>query len=111
MKKTLKLDNDTKKVLSDQEKIKRLTEHEGWPIVEKLLLNKAAELLNMSGVNVQNPLGGNLVAEIGMRQLASARILEVLADVKGTAEQFSANQSLTEQIETSYVYRMPPVRR
>lgn len=111
MNKKIKLEKDTKDLLSEQEKIKRLTEHEGWPIVRSLFLREAAKLLNMSEVNVITPLGGNLVAEIGMRQLASAKILSILNDILGTAEQFDMNSTLTQEVEQGYILRVPERRR
>lgn len=105
MKKRTDIDSETRNVLSDQEKIKRLTEHEGWAIVRALLLRKATELLNIADINIVNPVNGNLVAEIGMRQLASARLIEILKDVEGTAEQFDANAVLSEQVDHEYIIR------
>jgi len=110
MKKTIKLENDTKKVLTDQEKIKRLTEQDGWPIVRNLFLKEAAALLNMANMNVAQPLGGSIQVELGMRQLASSKILSILNDVIGTAEQFDMNSKLTEEVESGYVLRMPARR-
>ena len=101
----LKLDKETRDTISDQEKIKKLTEHEGWPLVRALILKRAAELINISDINVLNPVSGNLIAEIGMRQLASARLIEVLREVQGTAEQFDANAALTQGVESEYVLR------
>ena len=101
----IKLDKETKEMMTDQEKIKRLTEHDGWPLVRNLILKKAGELINISDINVANPSGGNLVAEIGMRQLASARLLEVINDIQGTAEQFDMNSALTEQVENTFIMR------
>lgn len=110
MKKTIKLEDDTKKVLTDQEKIKRLTEQDGWPIVRNLFLKEAAALLNMANMNVAQPLGGSIQVELGMRQLASSKILSILNDVIGTAEQFDMNSKLTEEVESGYVLRMPARR-
>ena len=110
MKKTIKLENDTKKVLTEQENIKRLTEHDGWPIVRNLFLKEAAALLNMANMNVAQPLGGSIQVELGMRQLASSKILSILNDVIGTAEQFDMNSKLTEEVESGYVLRMPARR-
>ena len=101
----IKLDKETKELVTDQQKIKSLTEQEGWPIVRALFLKKAAEMINITDINVLNPISGNLVAEIGMRQLASARLIEILKDVEGTAEQFDANEALTTQIEHQYILR------
>ena len=110
VKKTVKLDQDTKKVLTEQEKIKRLTEQDGWIIVEKLFLSEAAKLLNMADVNIDKPIGGSLSIELGIRQLASAKILSILNDIKGTAQQFDMNSKLTEQIEEGYILRLPTKR-
>jgi hypothetical protein len=107
MKKQIKLDRDTKKVLTDQEKIKLLTEHEGWAIVQRLFLKEAADLINMGKIDLTKPVGGNIAIEIGMRQLASSTILSILNDVIGTAQQFDMNQTLTEQVEEGYILRQP----
>lgn len=109
MKKTI-LDKETKNLLTEQGKIKSLTEHEGWPIVKAKFLSEAAALLNMSNMNPTQPLGGNLIAEIGMRQLASAKILSILNDVIGTAEQFDTNSVLTQQVEGGYILRRDAIR-
>ena len=107
MKKTsIKLDNDTKKLLTEQEKIKSLTEHEGWPLVRSKFLNKVGELLNLSTINILNTATQiNYMNEIGMRQMAAARLVEILNDIQGTAEQFDANSALTEEISESYIIR------
>lgn len=101
----IKLDKETRDILTDQEKIKMLTQSEGWAIVEALFVKEAAKLLNMAEVNLQQPIGGNIVTEIAMRQLASGRILSILNDIKGTAHQYDMNSALTEQIENGYVLR------
>ncbi len=104
------LDKETRKVLTDQEKIKLLTEHEGWNIVRAKFLDECAKLLNIADINVTNPTM-NLVSEIGMRQLAAAKILSIINDVIGTAQQYDMNKTLTEQVENGYVLRTDVVRR
>lgn len=104
-KKNIKLDRETRELLTEQEKIKLLTQHEGWGIVKKMLMEKVAGLLNISDMNPKEPLGGSLIAEIGIRQGAATKIIEILNDVQGTADQFDANESLTQQVENSYIIR------
>ena len=105
-----KLDKETRTVVEAQQKVKSLTQHEGWPIVKALFIKKVAELLNLADVNIMatgqsNGMGFNVAQEVGMRQLAAARLIEILNDVQGTADQFDANEALTSAITESYVER------
>lgn len=104
------MDADTIEMLTDQEKVKSLTEHVGWPVVRSLILGEAAKMMNMANVNINAPLGGSVGTEIMVKQLASAAILSVLNDVQGTAEQFNLNQPLTDFAEHAYIVRPKQAR-
>ncbi len=95
----IKLDKETTVLLSEQEKIKKLTEHAGWGIVRAKMLAECAALLNLNGLDVTN--GDNLLKEIMGRQLAANLIVKV----QGTADQFEANSGLTEEINNGYILR------
>lgn len=103
--KKIPLDKETRDVLKKQEVVRNLVESEGWGVVRELFLKKTAEMLNMANVNLAQPIGGNIATEISVKQLASARLLEILNDIQGTAEQFNTNSALTMQVEDSYVIR------
>lgn len=107
MKKSIKLDKETRELLTEQEKIKLLTEHEGWGMVKGMFLAKVASLVNISDMDPMKPLGGSLIAEIGIRQGAAAKLIEILNEVQGTADQFDANSALTQEINESYIIRRP----
>lgn len=102
---TIKLDKETKDLLTDQEKIKLLTQHEGWPIVRNIFMKKITEFLNISDMDPKTPLGGSIIAEIGIRQGASTKLIEILNDIQGTADQFDANAALTQDINETYIIR------
>lgn len=100
-----KLDKDTKKVLELGGRIKELTQSAGWGDVRNIFLKKAAEMLNMKDINILNT-NVSVIHEIGARQLAAARLIEILNEIQGTAEQFDANSTLTEELEESgYIWR------
>lgn len=99
-----KLDPETRKVFEHGKRVKELTEHAGWNEVRTLFIKKSAELLNMKDINVLDK-GQDFLLQIGARQLAAARLIEILNDIQGTAEQFDANATLTEEITSSYVIR------
>lgn len=99
----MKPDRETQKVLSDQEKIKLLTEHDGWGIVRKKLLDK---LMDMGSIlNIQDLSPDKITVEVAGRQLAFQVLKEWLDEVEGTAQQFKNNSELYKEVKDDYLVR------
>lgn len=96
------MDNETKEVLTVQDTIKKLTEHEGWGFVRSLLMSKIVDLQDINDVDTTSP--ENAVRDIKARQFAGKILLEWLNEIEGTVEQSKSNNSLLPS-KDSYIVR------
>ena len=99
------IDKETKKILTEGEKLKRLTESEGWAIVRDRLYKKAAKLLNMQDITEPNPQF--IINLIGIRQETAKNLVEWLREIEGDVEQHKGNNGFfVEEKVNQYILHM-----
>lgn len=82
-------DKETNKILTDQEKIKMLINHEGWPIVRAMFDEKILRLQNVNSVVGTTATAKEKSMEVNKK--VSEVLFEILQEISGTAEQFDTN--------------------
>lgn len=95
------LDKETKKIFSDGEKLKSMTESEGWSIAKQLLLKKVAEQLNLSNITNIDP--NNIVQIIGIRQETAKALMEWLREIEGNVEQHTSNSGAFSEVNDEFI--------
>jgi hypothetical protein len=97
------MDNETKEILTEQQKLKLLTEHEGWGIARTILTNKILDLQMIGGIDKSSP--ENALIDLKAKELAVHILYSFLKDdIEGTVSQFNNNNSLTLN-EKTYIIR------
>lgn len=96
------MDEETKTVLTIQDSLKQLVEHDGWSTVRSLLMGKIIELQSIDDIDTTSP--ENAVRDIKARQFAGKILLDWLNEIEGTVEQTKSNNSLLPKKE-SYIVR------
>lgn len=96
------MNEETAKILSEQDKLRLLTEHDGWATVKALLMGTVVELQSIDGIDTSSP--ENVVIDIKSRQIASKKLLDWLREIEGTVEQGKTNDSLLPK-KDSYIVR------
>lgn len=96
------LDNETKKVLTDGEKLRLMTEHEGWGIARSLLSSKILELQQIGDLIKLEPVAMAIQAKAN--QAAAEILFTFLTEIEGTVEQHLNNNPVSTPIE-SYILR------
>lgn len=85
------MDDETKKVVSEQQPIAKLTETEGWAEARKKLVDKILDLQN--AFNIQDTGDAQmLVIDVRARKLATNILYDWLREIEGTKEQYNANK-------------------
>lgn len=83
------IDKETQKVLTDGEKLKLLSEHDGFAILEKIVHDKVATLQSIFNIDDSKP--DRVISEIIGRKLASQLLTEFWDEVVGRVAQHKAN--------------------
>lgn len=97
------MDSDTKQVLTDGEKLKLLTEHQGWGILYQKFSDKIMDLQFIANVDDSTP--EKAIIDMKSRKYAVAILLDWMKnDILGTVEQHINNNKLEKPI-ASYIYR------
>lgn len=89
------MDAETKKVLSSQEKLKSLTDHEGWPLARKIFTDTILSLQNAFDIETSDPQ--KMLIDLESRKKASALCFDVLRQIEGTASEVEDNKGLLEE--------------
>lgn len=100
------LDIDTRKVVSDGEKLKGLVEHSGWVIARALLLKKAAQYMSIDAMEVQNSDATTILQIIASRKLIAKGLMEWLQEIEGQVEQYKGNVPIFEDLIQEHILRM-----
>lgn len=97
------MDKETKKVLTDGEKLKLMTEHEGWAIAYQKLSDKIMDLQFIA--NVDDSDANKALIDMKARKYAVALLWDwVNNDILGSVEQHIINNNLPKPIR-SYIIR------
>lgn len=97
------MDNETKQILTDGEKLKLLTEHEGWHIVYEKFSEKIMDLQFIANVDDSSP--EKALIDMKARKYAVVVLMDWMKnDILGAVEQHINNNNLTKPIR-SYILR------
>ena len=89
-------DEETKKVLSDGEKLRLMTEHDGWAVARKIMSDKILDLQMIGNVDDSTP--EKAIVDLKSRNYAVQILSEfLLKDIEGTVEQHVNNLPKTEK--------------
>lgn len=92
--------NETKKVLSDQEKVKSLISHDGWPILEQKFMAQIKELQSISSIKGSNAT--EKMRSLAANEKAVEMMLTWFDSVVGLAEQHDLIESTKRE---SFIHR------
>jgi hypothetical protein len=96
------LDKETQKVVTYSEKLKALTQHEGWVIVKDKLLKEIANLMTINDMVTQSdPL--TIIQIIAAKKRAADILLNWLRDIEGTVAQADGNQSVLDKLVEDFI--------
>lgn len=97
------MDADTKQILTDGEKLKLLTEHQGWSIMYAKFSEKIMDLQFIANVDDSSP--EKALIDMKARKYAVSVLLDWMKnDILGTVEQHINNNNYEKPI-ASYIYR------
>ena len=96
-----KLDKDTYNLAQEQKKFKELVDSDGWKEAKATLMSRMADMTSVMNIVDLDP--SKVVVEIGARQLAQSILLEWIADIEGTAEQYKHNVQPVQQDHPTFI--------
>lgn len=97
------MDEETKKVLTDGDKLKALVESEGWQIVYRKFSDKIMDLQFIANVDDATP--EKAFIDMQARKYAVSILMDWMKnDILGTVEQHINNNKLT-KTENGYIVR------
>lgn len=99
------LDKETKKVLSDGEKLQNLVNGEGWGVVKAQLLAKISAVDSVSNIDLTRS-ADELVKDMMARAGAISIVLEWLKEIEGQAAQIQNNKQLLAKTEESFIMKV-----
>jgi hypothetical protein len=83
------MDSETNEILTNQQLLKDLVNHQGWKIVRTMIADRLLELNDIQ--NIDDRTASTMLSDLRARKKAVALIYGVLQDVEGTASQSSDN--------------------
>jgi hypothetical protein len=98
------MDNETKKLNEEREKLKMMVESEAWGIVKERLLKRAATLLNLADISDLNPQ--TIVQLIGIRQETAKNLLSWMKEIEGDVNQHKDNVPTFKEISDEYIINL-----
>lgn len=97
MDKTL-LDKETKKILTDGEKIERFIESEGWKLVKQKLIAKLA-IINSISLVPKETNREDMLKEYELREGVVSIVLDWIRDIEGEKNKSKFNKQAFREIE------------
>ncbi len=98
------MDEETKKVLTDAEKIKKTIDTEGWRIIMKILNEILSD--NDSILDIGSKNRDDMYIEIASRQLAIGMIKQWIDDVTGITNTYKSYKEIIYQNEEEGIYKV-----
>ncbi len=86
------MDNETNKILSEQDMLRELVGHQGWVVARKILLDKILEL--QDAFQIEDKTATAMLNDLRARKKASRIIYDWLKEIEGTAQQSQDNINL-----------------
>ena len=87
-----KLDHETQQALNQGKALKELLKSPGWGIVEDKFNAVLNDIQSVMGIDTKTDQ--DLIAQIGGRQIAVQMITNIMAEIRGDAEQYDNNKVL-----------------
>jgi len=94
-------DKETSKIIEEQGKVASLTEHEGWPLVERMLMEKIERYYDTRNVKGKNATEKGKALEI--RSAVAEEMLAWLQDIRGVVSTYEFNKQFKER--ETYIVR------
>lgn len=94
------MDNETKKIVSEQVELKSFTESKAWGIIRVKYTEKVLALQNAFEINTDDPQ--KMLIDLQARKLASSILFDFLREIEGTAAQAEDNKDL----DKPYIVRL-----
>lgn len=95
------MDNETKKVLSNQDILRELVGHQGWPILRSLIAEKILDL--QDAFKIDDRTATTMLNDLRARKKAAQILFDVLQEVEGTATQAEDNAVLNSNRKHIYI--------
>lgn len=101
------MDKQTKKVLSDGEKLKSMCNTEGWMIAKRKLYGKINDVASILGIEKGKRSAEEVLAEIGGRQVATQMVIDWISEIEGIVLQHKAHAEVLKQYqEQEYILQV-----
>lgn len=97
------MDQDTKKVLTDQDLLRELVSHQGWKVARKILAEKILDLQN--AFNIDERTATTMLRDLQARKYAATLLFDLIREIEGTAAQAEDNKEL--KSTKSHIYIKP----
>jgi len=95
------MDDETKKILEEQARVKEIVEHQGWKHVRQIFFDKLLKLQNAFDIDTTRT-ATTVQKELAIRKKAHEILTEFWQEVEGTAAASLDNKSLIK--DKSYIY-------
>lgn len=98
------LDKETKKILTDDEKVARFVASDDWKEVKKRLFNKLIAFDSIAGIDKGEKRSfEDIGREAAMREGVSRMVLEWVQEIEGTASHQRSTADLMKKIRTESI--------
>lgn len=101
-----RLDKETQDVLNEGKALKELLDSDGWQILERRLNEVLVDIQSVMSIDTEAALKNqDLLAQIGGRQIAVQIITNIIAGVKGDAEQYDNHTQVFRDEDAGMIVR------
>lgn len=99
------MDDETKKVISQQEHLKGLIEHTGWAIARKKLVDRILELQMVGDIadSIEESNALNFMIAVKANKKAAEALFDFLKSIESEAEALEENKQL---IDKTYIVKL-----
>lgn len=99
----MKPDQETAKILSEQEELMLLVKGKAWAIVRAKFLDKIVSLSDIFTLDEKDIT--KLAMELGARQMAAEILMKLLKEIEGTAAQYKTISDLYREAPDDLILR------
>jgi hypothetical protein len=92
------MDEETKKILSNQMRMAALVGSEGWPIARQILVDRILSLQDAFTIEADEPQ--KMFMDLGARKMAVLILTDTLREIEGMAQEIEA---APEKLDEGYV--------
>jgi len=88
------MDNETKKIISEQDMLRELVGHQGWQVARRIIADKILNL--QDAFAIEDKTATAMLNDLRVRKKAAQILFDFLKEIEGTAQQSQDNESLVE---------------